>query len=167
MEGGFFVAQHLPQWKVSGSRTGPVIAPTAVEEVVAMATNSTLRASDAEREQVVSLLSDHMATGRLDPAEFEERMTSAYAARTRGELDALLTDLPTRETPPARPRRAVTVAARRSGPYANWLLTGVICLVIWAATSVAAGEALYFWPVWVIGPWGVMLLTGRRCVARG
>lgn len=133
-----------------------------------MATNSMLRASDAERDHLVALLSDHMTAGRLDSAEFEERMAAAYAARTRGELDALLTDLPPASGPrPARPRPART-PLRRPGPYAHWLLTGVLCLVIWAATSVAAGGALYFWPVWVIGPWGVLLLTGRlRCVARG
>jgi len=32
-------------------------------------------------------------------------------------------------------------------------------LVIWAATSLATWEFLYFWPVWVIGPWGAVLLA--------
>ena len=34
-----------------------------------------------------------------------------------------------------------------------------IVLAIWAATSLATWEFLYFWPVWVIGPWGAVLLA--------
>jgi hypothetical protein len=33
-------------------------------------------------------------------------------------------------------------------------------LTIWAITSIAAQEFLYFWPFWVIVPWGGMLLLG-------
>ena len=48
----------------------------------------------AEREQAVKALGEHFAQGRLEPAEFEERMTAAYAARTAAELDRLFDDLP-------------------------------------------------------------------------
>ncbi|WP_246393843.1 hypothetical protein [Pseudonocardia pini] len=44
--------------------------------------------------------------------------------------------------------------------WAPWLATTVICLVIWVATSLGAGHPLYFWPIWVAGPWGAMLLLG-------
>lgn len=62
-----------------------------------------VRASDAERDQVVGLLQRHFADGRLTQAELEERAGAAYAARTRDQLRALTTDLPGAQEPPARP----------------------------------------------------------------
>lgn len=53
-----------------------------------------LRASDADRDHVVSRLRDASAEGRLTLEEFVERMTSAYATRTHAELDELVRDLP-------------------------------------------------------------------------
>ena len=53
-----------------------------------------LRIGHAEREQAVQALGEHFARGRLEPDEFEERTTAAYAARTAAELDALFADLP-------------------------------------------------------------------------
>lgn len=52
------------------------------------------RASDAEREDVVALLTRALSEGRITPVEFHERVDAAYAARTRADLDALTTDLP-------------------------------------------------------------------------
>jgi TM2 domain-containing membrane protein YozV len=64
-----------------------------------------IRIGTAEREQAVKALGEHFAQGRLEPAEFEERMTAAYAARTASELDRLFDDLPGAPTghPPAGP----------------------------------------------------------------
>jgi hypothetical protein len=59
------------------------------------------RASDSERERVVSRLRDAATIGRLSLAELDERVHTAYRSRTRGELAALLDDLPA-------PRRATT-----------------------------------------------------------
>src|ERR1700760_2455478 len=53
-----------------------------------------MRASDADREQVVDRLRTALQEGRLDLQEFDERMQQAYAAKTYGDLDGLLTDLP-------------------------------------------------------------------------
>lgn len=53
-----------------------------------------LRVSDAEREHVGKLLQRAVGQGRLTIAEFTERMDAAMAARTRGELNAVLVDLP-------------------------------------------------------------------------
>ena len=55
---------------------------------------SRIRASDAERDRVASLLQEHHAEGRLTAEEFAERMDAALRARTLGELDELLADLP-------------------------------------------------------------------------
>ena len=64
-----------------------------------------IRIGTAEREQAVTALGEHFAQGRLEPAEFEERMTAAYAARTAAELDRLFEDLPAPagHQPPGRP----------------------------------------------------------------
>ena len=53
-----------------------------------------LRVSDAERERTAELLREHCAVGRLTQEEFGSRLESVFAARTRGELDQLLADLP-------------------------------------------------------------------------
>jgi hypothetical protein len=53
-----------------------------------------LRVSDADREQVAHQLADHAAEGRLTPAELDQRLGRAYAARTGGELAELVRDLP-------------------------------------------------------------------------
>ena len=121
-------------------------------------TNDDVRIGDAEREQVAQRLHVHVGSGRLDLAEFEQRIDAAYQARTRGELAAVLADLPERtEGPrPARPARSRVVAAA----WAPWVLAGTISMVVWLATSLGAGALLYFWPIWVIGPWGAVLLLG-------
>lgn len=68
--------------------------------------NSALRASDGERNATAELLRRHHAEGRLDNDEFEERIERCYAAKTRGELDALTIDLPRPEhQQPPGPRR--------------------------------------------------------------
>jgi hypothetical protein len=54
-----------------------------------------LRVSDAERDAVVTRLNDATEEGRLSLEEFSERVSAALAARTRGELEVLVADLPT------------------------------------------------------------------------
>ena len=56
--------------------------------------SDTLRASDAEREQAADALRRHHTDGRLTDDEFEQRVSHCYQARTVGELDRLLADLP-------------------------------------------------------------------------
>ena len=43
--------------------------------------------------------------------------------------------------------------------WGHWIRAVGICVVIWAATGVFAGGLIYFWPGWVAGPWGVVLLV--------
>lgn len=63
------------------------------------------RAGDAERERVAERLRVAAGEGRIDLAELDERLDRAYRAKTYGELDGLLADLPDR-----RPTGAVTAA---------------------------------------------------------
>ena len=51
-----------------------------------MATDDPIRASDTDREAVVATLREAYTAGRLNLDEFDERMTSAYAAKTWGGL---------------------------------------------------------------------------------
>jgi hypothetical protein len=53
-----------------------------------------MRVSDAEREAAAAELREHFASGRLDQAELDERLSAVFAARTRGDLNALFADLP-------------------------------------------------------------------------
>ena len=73
-----------------------------------------VRASDRERDAVVQQVQQAFAEGRLDDAEFDERMRAALTARTHADLDVLLADLPA-ET--AAPGPASATAGRgSSGP---------------------------------------------------
>lgn len=68
-----------------------------------------IRASDAERAAVVDRLNHACTEGRLTLEEFSERVERVYTAKERGELDALVADLPA-----GRPERPV----RRPAPEA-------------------------------------------------
>ena len=52
-----------------------------------------LRASDADRDRVIELLRAAVADGRLDQAEFDERLDAALGARTIDALAPLTADL--------------------------------------------------------------------------
>jgi hypothetical protein len=67
-----------------------------------------LRVSDADRERTVLVLREHAAVGRLTLEEFTERMTAAYHAVTRDELDALARDLPEAHAAASASRRRPT-----------------------------------------------------------
>src|SRR3954470_10827357 len=69
------------------------------------AASPALRASDADREHVAAALRRHHLDGRLDTDELQERLGACYAARTLGQLEPLLADLPGAARPAARARR--------------------------------------------------------------
>ncbi|GHE34915.1 hypothetical protein GCM10017673_42250 [Streptosporangium violaceochromogenes] len=53
-----------------------------------------LRASDADRDRVATVLAEALATGRLTSVEHADRLEAAYASVTVGELAPLVRDLP-------------------------------------------------------------------------
>jgi len=78
-----------------------------------------LRASDAEREHAIETLSRAAAAGRLSVEELEERLQSAYALRTRRELELLVADVEVDRAADGRAiarRRAGDPIAVREGP---------------------------------------------------
>ena len=58
-----------------------------------------IRASDAERRRTIGRLQDACVEGRLSLDEYGQRVASAFAARTRLQLDVLTQDLPAGEEP--------------------------------------------------------------------
>lgn len=62
-----------------------------------------LRVGDVERSHVCDQLSEHFGHGRLTPAELDDRLAAAMAARTMHELTVLTADLP-RGSRPSVPR---------------------------------------------------------------
>ncbi|MEU8116190.1 DUF1707 domain-containing protein [Micromonospora sp. NPDC048947] len=137
-----------------------------------------LRAADSDRAAVADRLRVALDEGRLDLHEYDERLQRAYAARTYADLGALLTDLPP-VTPTQwsglAPTTGPTVSplgdplgqALTRGATARWLAEvwfpylRVIAIVvtIWAVASVLSQDLLYFWPAWVAGPWGAVLVV--------
>ncbi|OIJ99488.1 DUF1707 SHOCT-like domain-containing protein [Streptomyces monashensis] len=83
-----------------------------------------LRASDADRERVAEVLRDALAEGRLDMAEFEERLEAAYRARTYGELTPLTRDLPTAAAAAPPAPVSFTKAPAESGSWASRIVGG-------------------------------------------
>jgi hypothetical protein len=131
-----------------------------------------LRAGDTDRAAVATVLGRHMADGRLTVAEYDERVARAYAAQTYGDLAELTADLPSadggRSTAPVPRERAAPVHAcgpmaargRDAGAaWAAWRRTAIIVLSIWAISSIVATQFIYFWPIWVVGPWAAILLA--------
>jgi hypothetical protein len=132
-----------------------------------------LRAADSDRQFVAERLQAALNEGRLNLSEYDERLAKAYASRTYGELDSLLDDLPASITGrdsvvPAQPAAAATPAAPiqdpstpgRRAPHWLWAIWGtwfsavVVCTIIYLFTD-PGGD---FWPKWVAGPWGAVLL---------
>jgi Domain of unknown function (DUF1707) len=79
-----------------------------------MAAGNEMRVGDAEREAAAAELREHYASGRLTLDELNERIDKAFAATTRGDLNALMTDLPS-----ARPGWAGAGATEASGGSAR------------------------------------------------
>ncbi len=124
-----------------------------------------MRAGDSDRQAVADKLKQALDEGRLDLAEYDERLQRAYAAKTYGDLKGLLDDLPTATLPE---RAAATEPAATAAPVPQlssartgqlvraWLggFGGVFVLgtVIWLVTSIGSGELRYFWPMWLLIP---------------
>ena len=98
-----------------------------------------MRVSDAERQEVTDRLAEHFASGRLDQAEFDDRVGRAMGAKTRADLGGLFADLPETGAPvgPEHPRY------RRRYRHPILLLAAVIALII-VATHVVS---------WFFVPW--------------
>jgi len=100
-----------------------------------------VRASDAEREKVVTAVQKAGADGRLTLDEVEERLTAVYATRYRDELVQYTADLPSERQPPGRP----LITRRPTGPLAVHASIVAVFAVVLVVRWVAGGAA-FFWP---------------------
>ena len=141
-----------------------------------------MRASDADRQEVIERLRAALDEGRLKMDEYLERMGQASEAVTYGDLAPLYADLPrsgavARPDPlppvPAAPPPAPPVVRSRGGMPTSlkvlWTIWGALVsvnLAIWLIVSVSAHHLVYVWPVWVAGPLGAVLLAVSVGVAQ-
>ena len=133
-------------------RAGPAPVEVAGKQLPV----AVVRASDADRERIATIVNDAVGTGRLTIAEADERLKLIYAARFRHELHELITDLPDESWEPRRPegRRA---SARLRVHAAIALVLSVLLITRWVASDVP-----FFWPA---GPmfllFGSLLMHAR------
>jgi len=134
-----------------------------------------MRASDADREEVVERLRAALDEGRLKMDEYLERMALASDAVTYGDLAPLYADLP--ESGSLAPRQPAAPApvpdppapppAVRRGGFAAlptplkvlWTIWGAIVavnVVVWGLASATTDAVIYPWPLWVAGPVGAI-----------
>lgn len=121
-------------------------------DVVTMA--SVMRVSDLDRELAARRLCEAASTGLLGITELEWRLERVLSAATRGQLEAVLVDLP------------VPRVARRSS-LVRWLRAHIAAFVIVSSGLTAIWAAAgfgYFWPIWPMIGWG-MVICGHACGA--
>jgi hypothetical protein len=125
-----------------------------------------LRASDSDREQIISRLHQAATEGRIASEELEQRVSTALKARTYGELDATVADLPGHglHSPRGDVRRrrspgGFAVSAVRANP---WLLLFAI-----PALAVTAAMLITVMVVWTLVMVAATVLGGHRRPPRG
>jgi DUF1707 SHOCT-like domain len=121
-----------------------------------------MKASDSDRDAVVSDLGEHFQAGRLTDGEFDERTGRALAARTWGELRDLLVDLPATQPAPRVPATRSPSARpwRSSGRFAPPPVAMLAGLGI--AVAVLVNVAHVGWGlIWLLLP---ALLVARRLI---
>jgi hypothetical protein len=110
-----------------------------------------LRISDAERAEVADLLSRHYGEGRLDQAEFNQRLDQAMQAKTYADLDGILVDLPRTD---AEASEAPKATERRRHEHRHLRVLVLTVFIVIAVVTVA--HAL----VWSLSTWVWLLLLG-------
>jgi Domain of unknown function (DUF1707) len=129
-----------------------------------------IRVSDADRNAVAELLTQHYAEGRLDQGEFDERVGQTMAAKTRGDLAGLFDDLPEPDSAAASgpgssagPGGAVPYRARgRRGGMFRTLLIVVLALICASIAWHAVTSLFLFGPLfWAFVVIAVIVLLTR------
>ena len=98
-----------------------------------------LRAADADRESTAERLRTSHTEGRLDLDEFQQRVERCYEAKTLGDLDELVRDLPRQDGDPGQ-----RYPSRRSRPVRGRLAPLAPILIVLIVVSAAAGHPVFF-----------------------
>jgi hypothetical protein len=130
-----------------------------------MAQSPEMRASDVDRDRIAAVLREHTAQGRITMDEFNERLEQLYKSKTYGELARLTSDLPdvdlrnrVAKVTESAPVAKTGMHAGMRGAWGVWAAASSINWVVWLIVGITSGHLIYPWPLWVMGPWGVMLL---------
>ena len=107
------------------------------------ASDQHMRVSDAERQAVADRLAEHFSSGRLDQAEFDDRVGRAMSAKTRTDLNGLFDDLPETGAPAATDPTGPVGQPRRRHRHPILLVALIVFVAIAAAHVV--------WPLLWIG----------------
>jgi len=121
------------------------------------ASDQNMRVSDAERQAVADRLAEHFSSGRLDQAEFDERVGKAMSAKTRADLNGLFDDLPETGAPAATDPSTGQLRRRHRHPV---LLAALIVFVAIAAAHVV-------WPLLWIGFLVAIVLFATGTIGHG
>lgn len=140
-----------------------------------------MRVSDRDRQAAADRLRVAHDEGRLDFAEYDERLASAYRAVRFADLEPLFADLPAGTgavapvRPPAPPGRTTALVARpavRQMPLALkilwivWTSVVAINLTVWLLVGLTSGVAtVYFWPMWLAVPGSALVITSAAIMA--
>ena len=127
------------------------------------------RIGDADRERAAALLSQAFRDGLLRVDEFDQRLSSVYAATTAGDLDAATADLPDGWVSDLHSLEEAQQRSERHrrhwrGGLQSYLRVMALLVGIWLLTafaSVGDGELPYFWPAWPMLGWGIPLFLSR------
>lgn len=130
-----------------------------------MTSAARLRASDEDRDRVVEQLRKAASEGRIAAEELEQRVHAALIARTYGELDALVADLPGPRTRQRRPS-AATPVRRTTGQWAVTAVRHNPALLLFAIPVVAVTAAMVIAAtvMWTVLMIVVLVIGGRRHV---
>ena len=118
------------------------------------------RVGDADRDRTADLLKESHAAGYLTLEELDERLGTALAARTRGELDRLVADLPPEwraaQLPARRPARPPARQRPALPPELAWLVPLlVVVAALFVLAMVTRGLFFFPWPLlWVFFAFG-------------
>ena len=118
-----------------------------------MAQRSNLRASDEDRERIADRLRRATAEGRIHAHELEERLAKALRARTYGELDAVVSDLPA-DRIAKRERNGVSEWVRPAVALAIAIPVALVAVAIVMAVALFVLSGVFaVWMLWVVLGW--------------
>jgi len=121
----------------------------------------TLRAADADRQQIADQLKSALDEGRLSLHEYDDRVAGAYAARTYAELLVLVEDLPLPGVSAAEVHARQAAEARRAARrmpvallilWTVWAALAAVNLVVYALVRETVDDWVYPWPAWMLVP---------------
>ncbi len=122
-----------------------------------------LRAGDADRDEALAQLSEHFGAGRLTSEELDERSGLVLSARTMGELDELMSDLPRISGP--MPEHRPPPPPRGTGVLNALIPVGVA--IAFVTSAVTIGPPSHDWFPWWTVPLAFLLVRGALRRLRG